>query len=48
MCKHEYKSEVSSYAASGLIWVCSKCGQVRPYKRRATYFETLIKKYGRV
>ena len=46
-CKHEYESEVSTHSTTGLIWVCRKCGQVKPYKRRENYFETILKKYGR-
>lgn len=46
-CKHEYESEMSSHSADGLIYVCKKCGQVKPYKRKETYMETILKKYGR-
>lgn len=33
-CKHEYKSEISTYSATGLIWICKKCGIVKPYYKR--------------
>ncbi len=46
-CKHEYKSEISPHSACGLIEVCQKCGQVKPYKRKETYLETILRKYGR-
>ncbi|MDU6361857.1 MAG: hypothetical protein E6590_18175 [Clostridiales bacterium] len=46
-CKHEYESEISPHSESGLIWVCKKCGQVKPYKRKETYIETILRKYSR-
>lgn len=46
-CKHEYKSEICTHSATGAIWVCKKCGMVKPYKRIESYLETILKKYGR-
>ena len=43
-CEHEYKSEISPHSTSGLIYVCKKCGQVKPYKRKETYIETILRK----
>lgn len=45
-CQHEYGSEISNISTTGLIYVCKKCGLVKPFKYQENYFTELIKKCG--
>lgn len=46
-CEHNYKTESFTHSTSGYICVCEKCGKVKPYKRKESHFEYILKKYGR-